>query len=317
MTPFPDNGGTPEFDAYGQTAGNIENFMASFDVAAVRVDFTLQEDSPIKFDFIFGSVEFPYWTSQFTDSFLVFLDGTTPEHQICFDTNGNAVQVGSSFANLETTGDLNTAFSSPHALIHLLTTTSDDLAAGEHYLIFEIGDVNDHVLDSAVFIANLRAEEGNQGTKPSEDPPYAGCPDILTHPDSVYAHRPQSVQFSVTAEGDPPLAFQWLKDGEPIDAMANPSAATPTLVLVNVQPFDAGEYECDVSNDCDTVTSDGADLDVCLADFNGDSSINSEDFFDYLNAYAAQSPLADYNQDGLINSQDFFDYLMRYAEGCD
>lgn len=179
---FIGTGGTPEFDQYGFVEGGIENFFGSYDVAALRVDFTLDEDSPIKFDFIFGSVEFPFWTSQFTDAFLVFLDGDAPENQITFDANGNAVQVGSSFAGLETTADVNTAFSNPHGLIHHLTTTTEDLPSGKHFLIFEVGDVNDHILDSAVFLANLRGEPGRPGTDPSEDTP---CPADLNEDDVV------------------------------------------------------------------------------------------------------------------------------------
>ncbi len=169
MVPDPDTGGTAEFDAFGASAGNIENFNGSFDVAALRVDFSLEDDSSIKFDFIFGSVEYPFWTGQYTDAFLVFLDGVAPENQITFDADGNAVQVGSSFAGLETTADQNTAFADPHGLIHHLTTTSAVLGGGEHFLIFEIGDVNDPILDSAVFITNFRAEAGDEGTEPSDD----------------------------------------------------------------------------------------------------------------------------------------------------
>ncbi len=181
MVPEPESGGTPEFDAYGDSEGHIENFTASYDVAALRVDFHLDEDSPVKFDFIFGSVEFPYWTSQFTDSFLVFLDGFDAAHQITFDAGGNAVQVGSSFAGLETTADMNTAFSNPHALIHHLTTTTERLDSGDHFLIFEVGDVNDHILDSVAFISNLRAEPGAGGTHPSEDCPGDANEDDLVN----------------------------------------------------------------------------------------------------------------------------------------
>jgi hypothetical protein len=169
MVPDPDTGGTPEFDEYGYVAGNIENFQGSFEVAALEVQFTLDQPSSVKFDFIFGSVEFPFYTSSFTDSFLVFLDGVTPADQITFDANNSAVQVGSSFAGLETTADLNSAFSNPHALIHHLTTTSPRLEDGEHFIIFEVADVNDHILDSAVFITNFRTGTGNPGTDPSDD----------------------------------------------------------------------------------------------------------------------------------------------------
>ena len=169
MVMDPDSGGTPEFDDYGDQGNHIENFTASFDVAALEVHFFLEEDSQVQFDFIFGSVEYPFWTSQFTDAFVVFLDGVTPNDQIAFDNGGSAVQVGSSFAGLTTTDDKNTAFAAPHGLIHHLTTTTERLDSGAHTLIFEVGDVNDHILDSAVFIANLRAGTGTTGTHPSDD----------------------------------------------------------------------------------------------------------------------------------------------------
>lgn len=163
------DGNTSEFDHFGNSSGNIENFTGSFDVAAMEVHFTLPSPSAVKFDFIFGSVEYPAWTSQFTDAFLVFVDGTQPTDQVTFDNNGNAVQVGSSFAGLTTTADVNTAFANPHGLIHHLTTTTPVLEEGEHVIIFEVGDVNDHILDSAAFITNLRSGAGVPGTEPSDD----------------------------------------------------------------------------------------------------------------------------------------------------
>jgi len=174
--PLPDNdmggSGTPEFDAYGP--GHIDGFdpdLGSFDVAALQVNFHLTTNTPIKFDFIFGSVEYPYWTSQFTDALLVFLDGTDATNQITFDASNNPVQVGASFGNLVETDDRNTTFAYPHGLLGRLTTTSATLAAGDHTLLFEVGDVNDGSLDSAAFIANLRAGTGSQGTVSDQPPP--------------------------------------------------------------------------------------------------------------------------------------------------
>lgn len=170
MTLDGSSGGTAEFDAYGlDGTGNIENFNASYDVASLEVTFTIEEDAQVQFDFIFASVEFPFYTGSFTDAFLVFLDGTDPVNQITFDSNGSAVQVGSSFAGLETTEDVNTAFANPHGLIHHLTTTTERLDSGTHTLTFQVGDVNDHILDSAVFITHLRTGAGGPGTEPSDD----------------------------------------------------------------------------------------------------------------------------------------------------
>jgi hypothetical protein len=165
-TPSTDTGqpGTAEFNAYGP--GHITNFSSSNDVAALQVNFTLASPSQVGFQFVFGSVEFPVYTNSFTDAFLAFLDGTAASNQIVFDKSGNPVQVGTTFANALTTADTNTAFANPHGLLALQTFTENKLAAGPHSILFEVGDVNDHILDSAVFISDFHAGEGGGGTGP-------------------------------------------------------------------------------------------------------------------------------------------------------
>ena len=169
-TPSTDTGqpGTAAFNAYG--SGNIENFNNSNDVASLTVAFTLSAPSQIGFDFVFGSVEYPEFTSFFTDAFLAFLNGSAPANQIVFDAANNPVQVGVSFASALTTSDTNTAFADPHGLVELQTFTANQLPAGSHTLNFQIGDVNDHILDSTVFISNFHAGAGTPGTTPVPEP---------------------------------------------------------------------------------------------------------------------------------------------------
>jgi hypothetical protein len=59
----------------------------------------------------------------------------------------------------------------------------------------------------------------------------------------------------------------------------------------------------------------GAD-DTCRADFNNDAVVNSQDFFDFLNAFFMNDPASDFNHDDAINSQDFFDFLNAFFAGC-
>ncbi len=49
----------------------------------------------------------------------------------------------------------------------------------------------------------------------------------------------------------------------------------------------------------------------CGCDWNNDSALNSQDFFDFLTAFFASS--ADYNADGSTTSQDFFDFLSCFS----
>ncbi|MGE3109672.1 MAG: GC-type dockerin domain-anchored protein [Phycisphaerales bacterium] len=55
---------------------------------------------------------------------------------------------------------------------------------------------------------------------------------------------------------------------------------------------------------------------VCLADFNRDAMVNSQDFFDFLGAFFALAPAADINADAAVNSQDFFDFVSALFAGC-
>jgi hypothetical protein len=62
----------------------------------------------------------------------------------------------------------------------------------------------------------------------------------------------------------------------------------------------------------DTFTAAGA----CVADFNGDGSVNTQDVIAYLNAWSAKDPRADVNGDGSVNTQDFIAFLNLWVAGC-
>jgi probable HAF family extracellular repeat protein len=54
----------------------------------------------------------------------------------------------------------------------------------------------------------------------------------------------------------------------------------------------------------------------CAPDFNRDFVVDSQDFFDLLNAYFQEAPSADFNEDGVVNSADVFDFLASFFAGC-
>ncbi len=164
----------------------------------------------------------------------------------------------------------------------------------------------------------------------------ADPPTITAQPGSLTVCPGGSATFIVAGAGTEPVSYQWqclTPEGAPCgDLSEGPftdpdtgliydvaGAATPSLTISNI--FLGGHsrilaFGARVDNDCGSVSSDAATLTVCPADFNCDGSANSQDFFDFLNAFFASAPSADFNADGTVNSQDFFDFLNAFFAGC-
>ncbi len=95
---------------------------------------------------------------------------------------------------------------------------------------------------------------------------------VKTQPHNQYAHTGGTAAFSVEAEGSPPFDYQWRKDGDDI-----PGANWATLTICPVQESDAGSYDCVVSNDCGSATSDAAVLTIDTSELS-DTVTNTADF---------------------------------------
>jgi len=88
-------------------------------------------------------------------------------------------------------------------------------------------------------------------TQPAPIPPT-----IAQNPSSITnAYVGENDAFAVQANGTPPLAYQWFCNRNPISTVANPSAATGSLSLTNVQLTDTGYYYVTVSNGVGAATS--------------------------------------------------------------
>lgn len=82
----------------------------------------------------------------------------------------------------------------------------------------------------------------------------------LVGPETVTTCPGGTASFSVVAMGTGPFTYAWHKGGVPINTIANPSAATATLILTNVSAADAGTYGCSATGACTSWTSDPATL---------------------------------------------------------
>src|SRR4029453_8878579 len=79
-------------------------------------------------------------------------------------------------------------------------------------------------------------------------PPIA--PFMVSEPIDQTVPAGTDVLFTVTADGTPPLTYQWKKDGLPLGGQTSPS-----LTLNEVSPTDAGNYSVVISNEIGSVTS--------------------------------------------------------------
>lgn len=86
-------------------------------------------------------------------------------------------------------------------------------------------------------------------------------PAIVQQPASQTVAAGTRVTFQVTAEGAPPLMFQWSKDGTDLAGRTD-----ATLVIEAVRPEDAGTYRVRVDNAVGTALSEGAVLTVTAAE---------------------------------------------------
>lgn len=96
---------------------------------------------------------------------------------------------------------------------------------------------------------------------PGVDPPV-----MTEHPQGATHCPGEPVTLAVVATGEPPLSYQWQRDGENlIDDGRIGGSTAETLSLSSVMGGDAGSYQCVVSNGGGSITSDAAIISVLAA----------------------------------------------------
>ncbi|PIP39763.1 MAG: hypothetical protein COX19_07120, partial [Desulfobacterales bacterium CG23_combo_of_CG06-09_8_20_14_all_51_8] len=90
-----------------------------------------------------------------------------------------------------------------------------------------------------------------------QTPARPNPPVITQHPVSQKKNPGDSVTFSVSASGTPPLSFQWLKDGKKMDGQT-----AETLTIDSVSKTDEGVFTCRVTDDNGSVEAVAAILSV-------------------------------------------------------
>lgn len=122
--------------------------------------------------------------------------------------------------------------------------------------------------------------------------------------------------FNVFPDGVAPFSFAWRKNGQPIDAVANPTAHESTLTLTNLKAGANGTYDCLVTDACGTTVSDGVTISICAADFDCADGATISDIFTFLNAWFAGESRADIDEADGVQITDIFAFLNLWFAGC-
>ena len=85
-------------------------------------------------------------------------------------------------------------------------------------------------------------------------------PEFITQPISIIRNLGETASFTIATSGSPAPTIQWLFNGSPL-----PGKTEPTLLLVNVQLADAGQYSAVASNSSGTTNSTVATLAIQIA----------------------------------------------------
>jgi len=150
-------------------------------------------------------------------------------------------------------------------------------------------------------------------------------PIITDQPDSTAATLGGGATFSVTAIGSG-LTYQWERNGFPlVDGPCRSGVLTPTLVLCDLQPDEAGDYTCIVAAPCRSTISDVATLVIgCdTIDFNRDGLFpDTQDIADFLTVFGGGACPRwacgdiDFNNDGLFpDTADITGLLSVFSGG--
>ncbi|HEY3860999.1 MAG TPA: immunoglobulin domain-containing protein [Verrucomicrobiae bacterium] len=122
-----------------------------------------------------------------------------------------------------------------------------------------------------VSVSNPDPSSTNTSLIPSVLDVYSGPPAIVSdiQPASLVLPVGNSVTFSVTVAGTPPLIYQWKQNGTNLSDNGRVSGSqTSVLTIANTQLSDSGNYQLFITNSAGVNSSSPAPLTVTLIGFN-------------------------------------------------
>jgi Ca2+-binding RTX toxin-like protein len=134
---------------------------SSYDAAVLEFKFTIDPSvatntNSVSFNLVFGSDEFPEWMDSYVDSAAVWVNGTNYalfDHSEYNPLSVVSQNVYAGYFQNNTDAHLNTEYDGLSNLLRITAPIHD----GVNTIRIAIADTGDHVLDSAIYIADMKA----------------------------------------------------------------------------------------------------------------------------------------------------------------
>lgn len=158
-----DNSGTTGFNNGDLDIDTVVNTVfqtQSYDATALAFDFSVSDPqaTSLSFDLVFGSEEYPEWVDAFVDSAVVIVDGV---NHALFNKDPKAPlsvissNLAAGYFQDNAAGTIPIEYDGISGLLRIVAPLDPGRAI--HSIKIAIADTGDHILDSGLFIANLRA----------------------------------------------------------------------------------------------------------------------------------------------------------------
>jgi hypothetical protein len=148
-------------------------------------------------------------------------------------------------------------------------------------------------------------------------------PAIATGPANTLAAVASTVTLTVGPSGPGPFAYQWRRNGTPLDDAGHYSGVhSPALTISPAAIEDSGSFDVVVTNDCGQTISNAATLVVVQpGDATGDGHVDVNDLLQVITAWGpcpqmpstCSADVAPLGGDGIVDVNDLLQVILNWG----
>lgn len=143
------------------------------------------------------------------------------------------------------------------------------------------------------------------------------CAPIINQQPVAFQRLASGMQLVLQVPAGASYSYRWRQNGQNLFNIPGlfGGVTSRTLTIQGQDSSLAGVYDCVLTNSCGTVISNASHV-PCLADFNLDGAVDSDDVITYFAQWDSSDANADVNRDGGVDGDDIVVFFGRWDGGC-